>query len=443
MEGELPLKGLPAHWEMTTLGEIVRRGGGSIQTGPFGSQLHAADYVEAGIPSVMPTNIGENRILENGIARITEEDAIRLRQHRLQAGDIVYSRRGDVERRSLVREREEGWLCGTGCLKVRLGKGIVDPLFASLFLGTPSIRAWIVSNAVGATMPNLNTSIMGQVPFALPPAKEQKSIAALLGALDDKIELNHRINAELEGMAKLLYDYWFVQFEFPLSAAQAKALGNPRLTGKPYKSSGGKMTHAPELKREIPDGWKAAMISDLVPIGKETTNPANDPGKTFKLFSIPVFDQRGTYSFEEGSGIGSNKFLVTGMDLLVSKLNPWTSRVIYPSEESDMICSTEFVVLRAGAPWMKNFLYMVATNPQFITFCSQSATGTSNSHKRVNPGVLTSYSFAYDAEVVRHFGETIHPMLIQRQINQQQNHELTTLRDWLLPLLMNGQVTVR
>ena len=104
-------------WQYLPLGEVCQKGGGDIQTGPFGSQLHAADYVPVGIPSIMPQNIGDNRVIERGIARITPEDAARLSRYRVKVGDVVYSRRGDVERRSLIREREEGWLCGTGCLR--------------------------------------------------------------------------------------------------------------------------------------------------------------------------------------------------------------------------------------------------------------------------------------------------------------------------------------
>ena len=89
-------------WEVCTLGDAVARGGGSIQTGPFGSQLHASDYVDHGIPSIMPQNIANDRISEEGIARITEEDAKRLSKYRVRKGDIIYSRRGDVERRALV-----------------------------------------------------------------------------------------------------------------------------------------------------------------------------------------------------------------------------------------------------------------------------------------------------------------------------------------------------
>ncbi len=121
MEVEALLGDLPDDRLYQTLGEVCRSGGGGIQTGPFGSQLHKSDYVTSGIPSIMPQNIGDNRIIEDGIARISPVDAKRLSLYCVQAGDIVYSRRGDVERRALMRKPETGGLCGTGCLRVRLG----------------------------------------------------------------------------------------------------------------------------------------------------------------------------------------------------------------------------------------------------------------------------------------------------------------------------------
>jgi len=250
---------IPEHWEFTTLGEVCRRGGGNIQTGPFGSQLHASDYVPVGVPSIMPTNIGENRIIEDGIVRITEADANRLGQYRLRAGDIVYSRRGDVEKRALVRGREEGWFCGTGCLKVRLGSGVVDPLFASLYLGHPSVREWIVRHAVGATMPNLNTSIMSAVPFALPPLPEQKAIAHILGTLDDKIELNRRMNATLEAMARALFQSWFVDFD-PVRAK----LDGRKPSGLDAATAALFPAHFQESPLgHIPQGWEVKTIEEL------------------------------------------------------------------------------------------------------------------------------------------------------------------------------------
>ena len=224
-------------WTETTLGEVCRRGGGSIQTGPFGSQLHAADYVPVGIPSIMPVNIGDSRIVEEGISRITEADAQRLHRHRVKAGNIIYSRRGDVERCALARREQEGWLCGTGCLKVDLGQGIVDPLYASYYLSLPDVRAWIVRHAVGATMPNLNTQIMEAVPFVLPPMEIQERVANILGSLDDKIELNRRMNETLEGMARAIFKSWFVDF-LPVRAKMAAADQAPYVSTLPIAEKG-------------------------------------------------------------------------------------------------------------------------------------------------------------------------------------------------------------
>jgi type I restriction enzyme S subunit len=160
---------IPKGWRVTTLGTEVDRCGGAVQTGPFGSQLHASDYVPEGIPVVMPKDIGGRRVSTESIARIREEDAVRLSRHRLQPGDIVYSRRGDVERHALIGAREVGWLCGTGCLLVRLGSSWSSPMFASFALDRPETRAWITQHAIGATMPNLNTGILSAVPLVMPP----------------------------------------------------------------------------------------------------------------------------------------------------------------------------------------------------------------------------------------------------------------------------------
>jgi type I restriction modification DNA specificity protein len=224
----------PDGWEYTTLGAVCERGGGDIQTGPFGSQLHASDYAFVGIPSIMPQNIGDNRIVEDGIARITPDDAKHLSRYLVREGDIVYSRRGDVERRALVREREDGWLCGTGCLRVRLGQNGVDPQYATFYLGHPSVREWIVRHAHGATMPNLNTSILAACPFLVPPPAEQRQIGRLLGALDDKIELNRRMYMTLEAMARALFKSWFVDFDPAHTLADITDLNSESWSAKNY-----------------------------------------------------------------------------------------------------------------------------------------------------------------------------------------------------------------
>lgn len=282
-----------------------------------------------------------------------------------------------------------------------------------------------------SAVPGVNRNELHEMEIpAISDTKQQKKVAAILSALDAKIDCNNRINAELEAMAKTLYDYWFVQFDFPDAH------------GKPYKSSGGKMVYNATLKREIPLGWEATTLASVTPISNDSLNPADFPQKEFKHFSIPVFDATTTYRVECGDSIGSNKFTVLGTDLLVSKLNPWFSRVIYAMDEVDQICSTELVVWRCPTENLKNFLYLIATSPQFISHCVQSATGTSNSHKRVNPAVMMRFNLPYSAEVAEGLGGRISPIVKKLIINRQENQQLAQLRDWLLPLLMNGQVTV-
>jgi type I restriction enzyme, S subunit len=301
-----------------------------------------------------------------------------------------------------------------------------DPYFAYYFLKNLDFSKL---NS-GSAQPSLNRNYVYPIKISVPRPAEQQKIAAVLSALDAKIDCNNRINAELEVMAKTLYDYWFVQFDFPDA------------NGKPYKSSGGKMVYNATLKREIPAGWDATTLASITPISNDSLNPADFPKKEFKHFSIPVFDATKTYGLEFGQSIGSNKFTVLGTDLLVSKLNPWFSRVIYAMDETDQICSTELVVWRCPTNNLKNFLFLIATSSQFIAHCVQSASGTSNSHKRVNPNVMMRFALPYQNDVAEKFGQKISPILKKLIINQRENQQLTQLRDWLLPLLMNGQVTV-
>jgi type I restriction enzyme, S subunit len=188
---------IPEGWRHTTLGAEVERCGGAVQTGPFGSQLHASDYVPAGIPVVMPKDIGGRRVSTASIARIREDDAVRLARHRLLPGDVVYSRRGDVERHALISDRETGWLCGTGCLLVRLGPKWPSPMFASFALDRPETRAWISQHAIGATMPNLNTGILSAVPLVMPPDDILRAFARVVDPLQSLVVARDAETSEL------------------------------------------------------------------------------------------------------------------------------------------------------------------------------------------------------------------------------------------------------
>ena len=187
---ESALGAVPKGWECIDLAELTKRFGGGIQTGPFGSQLHASDYVKSGVPVVMPKDIVNRMASTESVARIGAADADRLSRHKLQAGDIVFSRRGDVERHALITEREVGWLCGTGCLLLRPGRQWTSPGFLSMLLDAPRARTWLVQRAVGATMPNLNTGILGSVPIVLPPPAVVSAYEGLASATDEQRSRN-------------------------------------------------------------------------------------------------------------------------------------------------------------------------------------------------------------------------------------------------------------
>lgn len=198
-------------WEAKTLGEISI----NIQTGPFGSQLHQSDYSEVGTPVVMPKDLINGKISEDSIARVSKDHVERLSRHKIEVGDILYSRRGDVGRCAFTTEREKDWLCGTGCLRVTVDKEQANPKFVFFQLQKPETIGWVVNHAVGATMLNLNTSILSDVPVSVPEIEVQDKIVNILSAYDDLIENNQKQIKLLEEAAQRLYKEWFVDLHFP------------------------------------------------------------------------------------------------------------------------------------------------------------------------------------------------------------------------------------
>ncbi len=198
-------------WEIAKLGDISK----NIQTGPFGSQLHQSDYSECGIPVVMPKDLVGGKISEESIARVDKTHVERLCRHKIEVGDILYSRRGDVGRCAHVTKKEEGWLCGTGCLRVTIDSEKADSRFVFFQLQHPNTVGWVEKHAVGATMLNLNTTILSSVPIRLPALEIQKRIADILSAYDDLIENNQKQIKLLEEAAQRIYKEWFVDLRFP------------------------------------------------------------------------------------------------------------------------------------------------------------------------------------------------------------------------------------
>lgn len=193
----------PKSWPVRTAADVCGSFGGALQTGPFGSQLHASDYTEEGVPVVMPQDLVDGGISTARVARVSAEHVARLERHKLELGDVVFSRRGDVARFAVVENHQVGWLCGTGCLRIRFAGAPLTAAFLRGELAHPSKREWLESEAKGTTMPNLNTSILGKLSIRMPPRGVQEAfeqIAQRVRAmrskqLDSSTEADHLFNS--------------------------------------------------------------------------------------------------------------------------------------------------------------------------------------------------------------------------------------------------------
>ncbi|WP_455459207.1 restriction endonuclease subunit S [Streptococcus salivarius] len=398
------------------------------QIGKYGIPAVAEEFSEDKVRYLRITDIDDyGNLLENDKKSVSSPE---IEKYILKEGDIVFARTGNSTGRTYYHEEKNGELAFAGFLiKFSLDESKVNPKYLKYFTISKPYKQWVDNLSNGSTRGNINAKTFADCPIILPSREQQDYLVRVLSSLEDKIQINNQINQELESIAKTLYDYWFVQFDFPDQ------------NGKPYKSSGGKMVYNPELKREIPEGWGVEKLSSLLEIGRETINPMKNPKEEFKYYSIPEYDVSGSFSYEFGETIKSNKFIVEKSDLLVSKLNPWFNRVVYNIEES-AISSTEFIVWKTFNRFEKNFLYQVATSEGFIEYCTRFATGTSNSHKRVSPDIMVGFQIPFEKTYIQNFGEITDSIRTQVLQNNVQNQELTQLRDWLLPMLMNGQVKV-
>lgn len=399
---------VPDGWGTVTLDDLCRSGGGGVQTGPFGSQLHASDYRTAGVPTVMPANIGDNRILVKGIARVSEEDAGRLARHRLQVGDIVYSRRGDVERRALVRPTEEDWLCGTGSLRVRVGSS-ADPTWLSYYLGHPAVRAWIVRHAVGATMPNLNSQILEALPVTTPPISEQRAIAEVLGALDDKIETNRR-------NVKLLLDL--------IAATWLRYFGESSNEGWPTTPIG-------DLASVVGGSTPSTKVADFW----DGTIAWATPKDLARLSSAPLLDTE-RHITELGLQQISSGLLPVGTVLLSSRAPIGYLAIA----EVPLAVNQGFVALVAGGrvsnlylwQWLRSNLDEVISRANGTTFLEVSKANFRPMPIEVPPeGVMRSWTAS---------AATQYRLVVAKE---QESGRLTQVRDALLPKLLSGELRVR
>ncbi|MBE8723401.1 restriction endonuclease subunit S [Flavobacterium hungaricum] len=406
------------------------------QTGPFGSQLHQSDYASEGTPMVTVEHLGIERFTHQNLPLVSDKDRERLSKYMLREGDIVFSRVGSVDRCTYVTKEEDGWMFSGRCIRVRTNEN-ANGRYLNFYFRQDEFKKMMLNISVGATMPSLNTKLMDNIPLSLPSLTIQNKIAKILSDLDTKIELNNKINAELEAMAKTLYDYWFVQFDFP------------DVNGNPYKSSGGKMVYNAELKREIPEGWKKGTLNNIGEIIGGST-----PSKAINE----------NFSLSEGTP------WITPKDLSVNKGKKFISRGEYNvtqrglKETSLKIMPAGTVLLSSRAPigYLAIARTNVTTNQGFKSFVPKEtffseyiyytiqnlisvieANSSGSTFKEVSSSVLkTIKTILPKEEVLLSFYKKVNTIFKKQNCLELENQQLASLRDWLLPMLMNGQVTI-
>jgi type I restriction enzyme, S subunit len=199
-----------SEWRECTLGNLIDECFADLQTGPFGTMLNAKEYTPTGTPVIAVQDIGENQLKHDKFVYVSDDTAQRLSKYRISEGDIVFGRKGAVERRALIKRSEAGWIQGSDCIRLRLSKNL-SPEFLSYQFGSSTYKEWMLQNATGATMPSLSQSVLRALPITLPSLPEQRAIGSVLSSLDDKIDLLHRQNKTLEAMAETLFRQWFVE----------------------------------------------------------------------------------------------------------------------------------------------------------------------------------------------------------------------------------------
>lgn len=291
------------------------------------------------------------------------------------------------------------------------------------------------SDNTGSTVSNLRIPDLKNI--KIPLNENQDKIADVLSTLDAKIELNNRINAELESLAKTIYDYWFVQFDFPYDFDRSQ----PDEHGKPYKSSGGKMVWSDTLDRAIPAGWEVGKLGD---IGRNIRNGIRETDLTPEMSYIGLEHiprkQISLDSWSKAVDLASNKYLFVRRNILFGKLRPYFHKVGVAFISG--VCSTDILVLDSKEESYFGYFLMLVSSDDFIQYVSSATEGTRM--PRTSWEYVKNYPIPIpEYRILKKFDNILKPMISKMENNVYQNQQLTQLRDWLLPMLMNGQVRVK
>lgn len=402
-----------------------------VRTGPFGSQLHNEDYVSTGTPIVTVEHLGNRRFSKQNLPLVSDDDKKRLSKYLLQEGDIVFSRVGSVDRCSYVTSAENDWLFSGRCLRVRCGNNC-HPLFLYYYFCKESVKQYIKSIAVGATMPSINTKLMAEIPILFPKLEEQRCIADILSSFDDKIELNRRINDNLEQQAQALFKAWFVDFE-PFRDGE---FVNSVLGSTPKELP---ITYIGNIPHNIESGKRPKGGATL--IGVPSIGAENIKG-------LGYYDYSKTKYIPEEYAQTIKKGKINGYELLIYKDGGKPGYFIpnftifgegFPFNE--MYINEHVFLLDLMDCGYNVFAYFYMQTPYIMNQLN------SIGGKAAIPGINTKDVeclpiYSNESPYVKKFGEIVLPFIKTILSNSLENAKQAKVRDTLLPKLMSGELKI-
>ncbi len=433
---------LPGQWREVTLGDVcVKIGSGATPRG--GKDVYLQDGPYTLIRSQNVYNDGFHR---DGLAFIGEHHAEQLQNVEVFEGDVLLNITGDsVARVCQVAPDVLPARVNQHVAIIRPDSGNLDAGYLRYFLVSHEMQTLLLSWAgSGGTRNALTKGMIESLEIPLPPLPEQRAIAHVLGTLDDKIELNRRMNETLEEMARALFKSWFVDFKPVRAKMEGRWRRGESLPGLPanlYDLFPDRLVSS-ELG-EIPEGWEVGRFSDIVTRHRDNENPSNSPDIVFSHFSIPAYDEGQTPKRELGESIKSAKTRVPRGTVLLSKLNPEIERVWLPdvAHNERAICSTEFLVLEPRPPFSRSYVYCLARSPHIRQQIESLVTGTSKSHQRAPAGAILELDVVIPpARVIETFEMSASEYMGRTLTCRRESQLLAVQRDALLPKLVSGEV---
>jgi type I restriction enzyme, S subunit len=411
-------------WRTLSVGDLVDAGAADIQTGPFGTQLKASDYVDEGTPVINVRNIGFGGLKPEKLEFVTEETAERLASHLLEPRDIVFGRKGAVDRHLYVNEQHEHWMQGSDCIRLRFLSTDVVSRFVSYSFLAESHQKWMLAQAGNkATMASLNHDVIRRIALRLPPPAVQEATVDILSAYDDLIENNRRRMALLEDAARQLYREWFVRLRFPGHEHTRVSDGLPR--GWERRPLGGCATF---LSGGTPSKSRAEFWEGEIPWVS-----SGEMAET-RLYDTPLHVTED--AVQAGSRlVPANKILmvVRGMSLAKEFRLAMTAR--------PMAFNQDLKALTCEPGVDEEFLFYALLMQR--DHIRELATEASHGTKKLDTPVLAGLPILVPpTRLQQGFGAAVQPLTAQRDNLHRQNEGLRAARDLLLPRLMSGDLAV-